>query len=249
MIALFSMAFFVINISAFAANPETLQPSDNLYVTDTTNTLSQSTIDQIVERNTDWQQTKTQPEVAVVIVDDVGDYGDVDTFAEYLLRQPQWAIGNQDFDNGVLILFALNGGKNNMRISTGYGAEGVLPDIKTYQIMQDNLDLIKSKYKSSNDEGIRNVFDQVAFQVDQIAGDSSNIPSGQSNGGGIEDILLLIVVLVIWFYLIKFSINGGYNGVSTSGVWVGRSDHHSGGGSFGGGSFGGGSFGGGGSSV
>ena len=243
------MAFFVINVSASAADPTTLKPSSNLYVTDTTGTLSQSTIDEIVNKNLEWRQTETKPEVAVVIIDSVGDYGDVDTFADYLVRQPEWSIGNREHDNGVLILFALNNGANNMRISTGYGVEGVLPDISTYRIMQDNLSLIKSNKKQNIDQGILNIFNDVSIQVDLVAGNISEIdPAG--DGSGID--LFWIILFIILIFIFRYTNGGGYNGVSTSGVWVGSifNDSSSSGGGFGGGgSFGGGSFGGGGSSV
>lgn len=246
------MAFFVVDQPVFAEDPETLSPSNDLYVTDNLNLLSTETKNIINQRNQSWKNTETKPEVAVVIIDDVGDYGDVDVFADYLVRQPQWQIGNQEFDNGVLILFALNNGQNNMRISTGYGAEGVLPDVLTFRIMQENLALIKSNDRDKIDEGVRNVFNQTADYIDQIAGDASDIQ--QDDSDDFVWIILLIVILIIISFFFSDNGGGGYNGWSTSGIWIdglfgsgrGRS---SGGGSFGGGSFGGGSFGGGGSSV
>ena len=49
----------------------------------------------------------------------------------------QWAIGDEQEDDGVILLVAPN--ERKVRIETGYGAEGVLPDIMAGRIIRDTI--------------------------------------------------------------------------------------------------------------
>lgn len=73
-------------------------------------------------------------EMAVVVVDDI-DPGDIDTFATELFGR--WGLGKNDRDNGVLVLVAKNMRKAVIR--TGYGVEGVLPDIICSNILRHTM--------------------------------------------------------------------------------------------------------------
>lgn len=79
-----------------------------------------------------WNQTSA--EVVVAIVDTL-DGQDIDTAATDLFGQ--WGIGKSDKDNGVLILIAKDDRKAAIR--TGYGIEGVLPDIYCGRILRGIL--------------------------------------------------------------------------------------------------------------
>lgn len=75
---------------------------------------------------------QTSAEVAVVAVDDI-DTDDIDAYATQLFRE--WGIGKKDNNNGMLILVAKD--SHNAVIRTGYGMEGVMPDILTGRIRED----------------------------------------------------------------------------------------------------------------
>ena len=66
---------------------------------------------------------KTGTSVVVATVKSVGD-SDPDTYANVLYEH--WGIGKKGEDKGVLILLALE--ERRVRIETGYGVEGILPD-------------------------------------------------------------------------------------------------------------------------
>lgn len=68
-------------------------------------------------------QRATTAEVAVVVVDRID--GDIDTFGTELFGK--WGIGKKDNDNGLLFLVSKD--DRRMVIRTGYGMEGVVPDI------------------------------------------------------------------------------------------------------------------------
>ena len=77
---------------------------------------------------------QSSSEVVAVIVDDI-DSDDIDSYATELFNF--WGIGKSDKNNGILILVA-----KDMRravIRTGYGAEGVLPDIISGRILRNEM--------------------------------------------------------------------------------------------------------------
>lgn len=79
-----------------------------------------------------WRQTSAEP--VVVIVPSL-DGEDIDDFATRLFSD--WGIGKDDRDSGVLMLISINDRKAVIR--TGYGAEGVLPDVVCGRIIRNEM--------------------------------------------------------------------------------------------------------------
>jgi uncharacterized protein len=73
---------------------------------------------------------KTGTSAVVVTVPTVGD-SDIETYANELYEA--WGIGKKGEDKGVLILLALE--ERRIRIETGYGVEGILPDGRVGEIL------------------------------------------------------------------------------------------------------------------
>ena len=48
----------------------------------------------------------------------------------------KWKIGNEEKDNGLLILYSLE--ENRIEVETGYGLEGILPDSKLGRLLDEN---------------------------------------------------------------------------------------------------------------
>ena len=77
-------------------------------------------------------RTQTSAQIAVVILDSIaGD--DPQLFSTQLFRQ--WGIGNQDNDNGLLFLIVP--GQHAAQLTTGYGLEGILPDVTCSAIVRN----------------------------------------------------------------------------------------------------------------
>ncbi len=74
---------------------------------------------------------KTSSEVVVVVVEQIDD--DIDTFATDLFSE--WGIGKKDKSNGLLVLISRDDRKAEIR--TGYGMEGVMPDIISGRIIRN----------------------------------------------------------------------------------------------------------------
>ena len=74
----------------------------------------------------------TSAEVVVVAVDDI-DSNDPEMFATRLFNQ--WGVGKSDKHNGMLVLVVKD--KRYAVLRTGYGVEGVMPDITAGQIRRN----------------------------------------------------------------------------------------------------------------
>lgn len=129
-------------LMAFQAMARDYAPADipnpnkadrRVYVADPENKLSQSAKARVNQLAGALRQSTTG-EVAVAVVPSIGDY-DIADFGEKLFES--WGLGKSDKDNGVLILIALD--QRKARIQTGYGVEGVLPDISAKKIIDRSI--------------------------------------------------------------------------------------------------------------
>lgn len=117
----------VLNVYAFDKD----QMSYNVY--DETNTLSQESIDYLNKTTYDLKK-KTGGEIAVVVVKDLEGYS-LEEYGTKIFNDIK--IGDRDKDNGVLMLVALLDENNRyVRIETGYGSEGFIPDAYASRIIR-----------------------------------------------------------------------------------------------------------------
>lgn len=77
---------------------------------------------------------KTGTAIVIATVDTVGD-SDYETYANELYAN--WGIGKKGEDKGVLIFLTKK--ERKVRIETGYGVEGILPDGLVGQILDDYI--------------------------------------------------------------------------------------------------------------
>jgi uncharacterized protein len=123
------------------------------YVSDPDGLLSTAMRDSLdnVVRNV-W--TTSSAELAVVVLDQI-DGGDIDTFATELFTA--WGMGKKDNSNGVLYLVAI--GDRRAVIRTGYGAEGVVPDVLAGRIIRSSNTYFKN---GDIDGGVADAVGQVS---------------------------------------------------------------------------------------
>ena len=69
----------------------------------------------------------------------------------------QWQLGNKDIDNGLLIVLAVN--DRNIQILTGYGLEGVLPDVVLKRIIEEQItpEFKQNNYASGLNAGLQKI--------------------------------------------------------------------------------------------
>lgn len=217
-------------------------------VNDTTGTLTQQQMDAL-ERKLVAYDDSTSNQVVVVIIPTTGEYG-VEEVALNILRE--WGVGNKDKNNGVVLLIAKNDRK--IRIETGYGLEGAIPDVTAKSIIDNDLtpNFKAENYYRGIDEATNSIIQAAAGEYKAPANYGSKKSIGKSPFIGVIAVILIIIFLSMGApgsgtYVSR----GGYRGWNTGGGgWSGGSGGGgwSGGGGGGFGGFGGGSGGGGGAS-
>jgi uncharacterized protein len=196
------------------------------------------------------RQYVNETSTAIVIVTENSLEGE-DDFAYTNRLAQEWGIGTEDNDNGILLYVAKNDRK--IRIQTGYGAEGFLPDALAKRII-DNI--ITPSFRQGNYyRGLNEATDAI---MDLGRGEYVNPEGGKKKAKGGTSALYIIIFLII-LIIIFSSIGGGGDDGDDGGYYRGgryddpqRRRRRGGGwiifpgGGFGGGGSGGGGFGGGG---
>lgn len=133
------LAWLLMSVGVFAKDytpKELVNPNiadRRVYVADPGNMVSPAVEQQV--NNALWNlRQQTGAEVVVAVVPSIGDIP-IEDFSTELFEQ--WGIGKSDKDNGVLILIAPE--QRRARIATGYGVEGVLPDISAKKIVERSI--------------------------------------------------------------------------------------------------------------
>lgn len=103
------------------------------YVSNPDDILSRAAVDSLnaIIRHT-WEASSA--ELVVVALESIGEE-DIDEYATDLFRH--WVIGKKDSNNGVLVMVCRD--QRRAVIRSGYGSEGVLPDIICGRILRDDM--------------------------------------------------------------------------------------------------------------
>ncbi len=138
---LLTLLFLAFSLVAFAKDefPKPMNPPR--LVNDFAGILSpqeQASLESKLRRYED----STSSQIAIVTVTGLGDWH-IQEYATRLFEQ--WGIGKKGKDNGILILVAPN--ERKVRIETGYGLEGALPDLVQRRIISS---YITPNFKSGN---------------------------------------------------------------------------------------------------
>lgn len=244
---LFITTCFSVFSQDFPAKPARL-------VNDYTNTLSAEQLARLEQKLVTFDDS-TSTQIAIALVKSVGDY-DINEYALELGRK--WGVGQAGKNNGIMIVVAL--GDRKISIQTGYGLEGVLPDIYAKRIIEND---IKPYFKSGDYFGGLNSGTDAIIKYTK--GEyKSDKPKAKNKGGGTSSVAIIIIIVIVIIIVLRRGGGGGggqvigSRGVADALFWsmlLGGGRGSGGGGGWGGGSsgggfggFGGGSFGGGGSS-
>jgi uncharacterized protein len=143
---------------------------------------------------------KTGTAVVVVTIPTAGDRV-VDDYATRLYEA--WGIGKKGEDKGVLILLAMK--ERRVRIETGYGVEGILPDGVVGEIIR--LQVIPQLKQGDYERGLLNAMTAVSDVIARDAGVTLTgrpqlqpaRPTGATPVSPFTLILLAIVVMLMLF--------------------------------------------------
>ncbi|MBY0426762.1 MAG: TPM domain-containing protein [Cytophagales bacterium] len=235
---------FLVVISVQADIPE--KPSNPQLVNDFAHIFSTDEAQALEYKLRKYNDT-TSTQIAVVTVESLDGY-DIAQYGQEL--GDKWGIGQKSKNNGVLILISKT--DRNVNISTGYGMEGVLPDVICKRIIDR---IIVPAFKQGNYYG---GIDEATSVIIGLA--SGTYKADKIGKGGSWKsygfVLLLIILFVVlpminranrlknsnygsrgldfWTLLALMASSGGNSRSSGNDGWGGGFD------GFGGGGFGGG---------
>ncbi len=132
-----ALSVTLLSFHAYAVSPSDIpmpKTYDNTFVSDTANI-----IDEVEEKRLDDILTshfeETGNQIAIVTTPDTSDEGSPKSFAVKLFKL--WELGDAQKDNGLLILLSIS--DRRIEFETGYGLEGVLPDVTQKRIQREYM--------------------------------------------------------------------------------------------------------------
>ncbi len=186
------------------------------YVSDYAQLLSPQMQEKLTALLRELEQ-KTTAQIAVLTVKTTKPYDDF----QYALKVfDSWQIGQKGKDNGALFFVASE--DRRVRILTGYGLEGVLPDGKVGAILDE---FVLPEFRQGRfDEGIYKGVWAVALVIAKDAGveltgeapvDIERLPDGISP-------LALVIALIVIFFVASLIMRGARRAHRTSSIpwWV-----------------------------
>ncbi|MCP4553264.1 MAG: TPM domain-containing protein [Bacteroidetes bacterium] len=248
-------------VSVYSQNDIPDRPNPPRLVNDLTNTLNRNQIITLEQKLENFSNT-TSNQVVIFITNDLKGY-DVAEFADRIGQK--WGVGQQEFDNGVIIIVKPKTArvKGQVWISVGYGLDGAIPDLTANRIIDNEMipSFKQNDYFTALEKSTTVLMALAAgeYNSDEYAKKTEGSPFG-----------FLVPIIAILFFLVLS--RAGRSGSQTYGrrgggmpllamfflgSAMGRGSHHGSFGNFSGGSgglgggggfggFGGGGFGGGG---
>jgi len=114
----------------------------------------------------------------------------------------KWDIGQKGKNNGVLIAVFINDHK--FRIHTGYGMEGILPDVLTKRIQDEDM---RPSFKQNNYyEGINNGVDKLIY----YSKNEYNTSTADSEADSVWVFVVFYILTIIVYLLIFLLLHFGY---------------------------------------
>jgi uncharacterized protein len=174
-----------------------------LRVHDEARVLTQQTVQQLESQLKQFEDSTTN-QLAILIIPSLN--GEV--LEEYALRVAEyWKLGQQDRDNGVLLLIAVEDRK--VRIEVGYGLEGVLTDAVCNQIIRNVIvpNFRRSDYDAGVLEGIQAIMQAASGEFTVAEG----VVPGELGMNGREKALISLFVFTVLgiFTFIGLKMKGG----------------------------------------
>jgi uncharacterized protein len=197
------LAFFVFVCLIGSAQNIPAPPNPPRLVNDFAHVMTADQVEELESKLVAYDDT-TSIQIAVITVPTTGDYA-IDDYALKILRD--WKVGNKKTNNGIVVLAAIQDHK--VYIATGYGMEGVVPDITAKQIIEDE---VLPNFKQQNYyQGFNLAADAIikASRGEYVAPSGYDQRKQHGTGGG--NILGIIIFFVIIIILISRS-GGGRGG-------------------------------------
>ena len=242
-----ALGLLALALSAVAAEPRIPPPEG--FVTDRAGVIPPATRERLVALLEELQR-KTGAEIAVVTVPTTAP---LDDFTYAMRIADAWKPGRKREDTGVVFLVAVEDRK--LRILSGYGLEGILPDGVVGEI--EDREVVPAFRAGRMDEGIWRGVAALAGRIAdargvELSGATSQRTEPPAAAPIVDAIPFVLLLAILIFFGLVLAYGGGLSMYGRRGgfYWGGFGGGFGGGGFGGGGGgfggFGGGSFGGGG---
>lgn len=191
----------VFSVTALRAQKETPAPTDYL-VNDYAGLLNRNEVVALGNKLRDYfGETSTQ----IVIVTEKSLEGD-DAFSYVQRLAEKWGVGGKENSNGILIYVAEQ--DRQMRIQTGYGTEGFLPDVTAKRIIEGIM--VPAFRTGDYYQGLDRATDAI-MDLGRGEYEGNGLPSGE----GIPDWAIILLFLALMIFLSWLNQNdddddGGY---------------------------------------
>ena len=110
-------------------------------------------------------------------------------------------IGNEKYDNGVLILLATE--DREIRVEVGYGLEGALPDGKVGRILDASMENLASGHYS---QAIEDIFNQIVLVIQDEYGYedvfNGTVPKVESEEMNELPIFGMIIGVIVVYFIV-----------------------------------------------
>ena len=189
----FCLCLVILFISSFLyAQNIPQRPNPPHLVNDLAGVLSPEQ-EQILEDKLVALDDSTSNQIAIVLIKSLDDYP-IEDYSLKILRG--WGIGSKKNNNGVLILASIDDHK--VRIETGYGLEGAIPDITADNIIEN--DIVPAFKQENFYQGLNAATDDL---IKAAAGEyhdvrqTSDDNTGGKGGGSLLGIIIIIIIILI----------------------------------------------------
>ena len=213
---------------------EVIPPAPPNHFNDFAGVVSPATAAQLDRELTDFERA-TSNQIVVAVYPTMQSDSSIEDYAVRLYQA--WHIGEKGRNNGALVLVFTQ--THRMRIATGYGLEGALPDALCARIMDHEMapHFRQGDYAGGLEAGIQAI---IAATKGEYQG-TGRTAADQNRGGNSSAIptLLFIGFIILVTVLQRRSRSVAYGRRGRSSTWIGPT-WWGGGGGWGGGSWGGG---------
>ncbi len=174
----------------FAA--ETIPPAPPNHFNDYAGVVPPATAQQLDAELTQFERD-TSNQIVVAVYPTMQSDSSIDDYAVRLFQA--WHIGQQHRNNGVLLLVFTQ--SHRMRIQTGYGLEGALPDALCARIMDNEMapHFHTGDYASGLTAGIHAIMAATKGEY-KGTGRVANESRSSSNGGIVPLIFIAVIILL-----------------------------------------------------
>ena len=245
---------------ALPAAAQTFSERGTAPVVDAPNIIDDAAEARLTEKLDQFEEANQRQFVVATIPDlegyDIADYG-------YRLGR-EWALGDAENNDGIILLVAPN--ERKMRIEVGYGLEGIIPDGLAFDYVEGMKPYFRDgDYSGGIAWGADQIINQLELPPEEAAQIAAQATQQRESDGGFPIGTLIWFAFIFFFFILpmfrrggrRYRRGGGAGSVARdiilweAGKAIARGfDGDGGGGGWGGGGgFGGGGFGGGGGSF